>query len=708
MSQTKITAGIWTCATLGCFLGGQNSAFAYCEVEEKSKESEAFCQVINSVERNVGCSSFSSEDLFLYDVCVSLNQLKNTGSCKEIKNKGTVDSFIICNEIFLGLDGENCDRKNTEGDLSSEESQGLNKIVSAEVRQSMCELGRYVKRNYPVIVDARDRAIMEHAVEIGLDSQIPLATQIRRLSIHLDSTGVPIEGLNQKKMRSQEVRLGTLILKLIKSNHTSVSTAELASYVRKMIEVVEKHRKIWVGQAEAKKSPVTIKMGKMVDGDIVPSKIQVFPTGKVVIYLDEIMIDEQKKIVLKKLGAGTFKEVSQSFDYDVGVSESGKKSGVEEAALASGIIRSPQKRGKRSSEELHSESLKDLNREFLIQSLFNGKTGVAVAGSVAQMEDEVQKKNIVTTQKFYPYDLLGFVRYLNADQIDSIEGVSKEQIKINLAIDLLEGLSAIHEEGILHRDIKPGNIFVGYDDEGLPHAYIADFGAAYDTRRRPEFAGSPVSAGTIHFLSPDGAGLFGKKEFNQNLKHDIWAMGLSLYHLYFGHGHVPGNLKEEFPYLFAIAGVKKDPSKLEKVGIVFTKNPPSQDSLEFVIFQMLQPDPDLRPTAKQALSLLKELKAKQQGHLRSPRFHLMVNTENFEATTWESLTPTKSPAAFRGIQKLESVVENRLKKVTDDYTHGVKKSVSLPLGEAFSPTSTETKDSQTSQGSSLEGGIKKR
>jgi TolB-like protein/Flp pilus assembly protein TadD len=95
---------------------------------------------------------------------------------------------------------------------------------------------------------------------------------------------------------------------------------------------------------------------------------------------------------------------------------------------------------------------------------------------------------------------------------------------LGLAAQVGEGLEAAHRHGILHRDVKPGNVVV--TEEGV--AKIVDFGLAKLTESS-RLTRTGVSMGTPAYMSPEQ--LRGEPVDHRS---DLWSLGVLLYELLTG------------------------------------------------------------------------------------------------------------------------------------------------------------------------------
>ena len=93
---------------------------------------------------------------------------------------------------------------------------------------------------------------------------------------------------------------------------------------------------------------------------------------------------------------------------------------------------------------------------------------------------------------------------------------------IEIAREIVGGLAAAHDKGVLHRDLKPGNVMI----DGRGRAKITDFGLAVGVE---EDRGGHEVSGTPAYMAPEQ--LAGK---GSSVQSDLYALGLVLYELFTG------------------------------------------------------------------------------------------------------------------------------------------------------------------------------
>ena len=104
------------------------------------------------------------------------------------------------------------------------------------------------------------------------------------------------------------------------------------------------------------------------------------------------------------------------------------------------------------------------------------------------------------------------------------EGTLPPAEAVRIATGLARGLDAAHRLGIVHRDVKPDNIFLEGDDR---HVLLGDFGIAKTTQVDTGITGTGMIVGTPRYMSPEQS--TGDKDIDA--RSDVYALGAVTYEM---------------------------------------------------------------------------------------------------------------------------------------------------------------------------------
>jgi serine/threonine-protein kinase len=163
---------------------------------------------------------------------------------------------------------------------------------------------------------------------------------------------------------------------------------------------------------------------------------------------------------------------------------------------------------------------------------------------------------------------------------------------VRILTDIVDALAYAHAHGVVHRDIKPGNVLTQRS-----HALVTDFGVAKALSAALPAAGATTSGlaiGTPAYMAPEQLAADPAADHRV----DLYAVGLLAYELLTGEAPFAG----PSPTATMAAQLTRDPPPIE------TQRPDVPPELSAIVRQCLAKDPDQRPpTADALLARLEEL-----------------------------------------------------------------------------------------------------
>lgn len=183
--------------------------------------------------------------------------------------------------------------------------------------------------------------------------------------------------------------------------------------------------------------------------------------------------------------------------------------------------------------------------------------------------------------------------------MEEVEGSSyqKRWKKLELADrvavmgQVAEALQYAHQQGVIHRDVKPANVLLTLSDQ----AKLSDFGLSLLADAHQEHG---VVRGTPHYMSPEQAR--GKR---LDFRTDLYALGVMLYESATGSTPFQGPVMTIMGHHVNTA---PEPPR--------SRNPEISESFEQLILRLLSKDPDGRPSSgREVASLLRTLR--EEGRL---------------------------------------------------------------------------------------------
>lgn len=180
------------------------------------------------------------------------------------------------------------------------------------------------------------------------------------------------------------------------------------------------------------------------------------------------------------------------------------------------------------------------------------------------------------------------MQYIDGQPLSRVrERMTLEQ-QVKLLQEVAMAVHEAHRQGLIHRDLKPGNILVEQHEDGTWKPYVVDFGLARQVAEQGQTQTGEV-LGTPAYMSPEQANGDARQ---LDRRTDVYSLGATLYDVIAGR---PPFISEH-PWKLLLIAALEDPPPLGQV------KPGVPKDLETIVMKCLERDPARRYDSARALA----------------------------------------------------------------------------------------------------------